>query len=47
VSADRHQETGSLGMLERRALVASRDNVHGCKPGIIEDLHFFRTIAKT
>jgi peptide/nickel transport system substrate-binding protein len=27
--------------------VASRANVHGYKPGIIEDLYFYRTITKT
>ena len=27
--------------------VASRANVQGYKPGIIEDLYFFRTITKT
>jgi hypothetical protein len=27
--------------------VASRANVHGYKPGIIEDLYFYRTITKS
>jgi peptide/nickel transport system substrate-binding protein len=34
-------------MFQPANAVASRANVEGYKPGIVEDLYFFRTITKT